>query len=101
MTKEEAIKILGSIMLALKMSDTRVSIGDADEIYEAVKMGVRVLDRQTEYKTGKWEFMGDCWRCSACGRYVIDNQTSDDDGNGYDYRLCPACGADMEGDVPE
>lgn len=62
------------------------------QIYEQGKR-----DGIEERKTGRWEFMGDCWRCSACGRYVIDNMTVDENGKGYDYRLCPACGANMEG----
>ena len=50
-----------------------------------------------ERKTGRLEFMGDCWRCSVCGRFVYDNMTVDKDGKGYDFRLCPECGAEMKG----
>lgn len=47
---------------------------------------------------GKWEhthtsesYFNECWRCSACGF---------DDTEGFGFKFCPNCGADMRGGKP-
>ena len=78
--------VLGRLALELEVHQFEI----AEEVIEK-------MPTIEERKTGRLEFMGDCWRCSVCGRFVYDNMTVDKDGKGYDFRLCPECGAKMEG----
>lgn len=80
---------------------------DKQAVLHEMKMNIRtpfavVMDfppadvRQVVY--GKWEhthtsesYFNECWRCSACGF---------DDTEGFGFKFCPNCGADMRGGKP-
>ncbi len=92
MTREEALKILNTLLFFEKVDCTK------EEAKECLKVAIKALEQ--EPRKGHWvahnDDCNDWYECSECG-YGSEGEMQFNSEHDVRTNYCPYCGADMRG----